>query len=111
MNNRETNETMHSNSTRANFVKRIPCFMRKYLRKKTKGKTYKKIKKKKKKKKKNNKNNKNKKQEPNFKLIKFWWDSISGRGFGNQTLYPLNHHRQHAFYSVFTIYIINDLVL
>ena len=27
-------------STRANFVNRIPCFFRKYLRKKTKGKTY-----------------------------------------------------------------------
>ena len=39
MNNRETNEYMHSNSTRANFVNRIPCFMRKYPRKKTKGKT------------------------------------------------------------------------
>ena len=54
MNNRETNENVHSNSTRANFVNRIPCFMRKYLRKKTKGKTYKKIKTKKKKKKKRN---------------------------------------------------------
>ena len=41
MNDRETNENMHSNSTRANFVNRIPCFMRKYPRKKTKGKTYK----------------------------------------------------------------------
>ena len=41
MNNRETNENMHSNSTWANFVNRIPCLMRKYLRKKTKGKTYK----------------------------------------------------------------------
>ena len=39
MNNRETNENMHSNSTRANFVNGIPCFMRKYPRKKTKGKT------------------------------------------------------------------------
>ena len=28
MNNRETNENMHSNSTRANFVNRIPCFMK-----------------------------------------------------------------------------------
>ena len=54
--------------------------MRKYPRKKTKGKT----KKKKKKKKKN-------------KLVKFQWDSISGRRFGNQTLYPLDHHRQHAY--------------
>ena len=42
---------MHSNSTRANFVNGIPCFMRKYPRKKTKGK------KKKKKKKKDNKKN------------------------------------------------------
>ena len=41
MNNRETNENMHSNSTRANFVNRIPCFMRKHPRTKTKGKTYK----------------------------------------------------------------------
>ena len=30
--------------------------------------------------------------------------------FGNQTHDPLNHYRQHANYSVFTIYIINDLV-
>ena len=52
MNNRETNENMHSNSTRANFVNGIPCFMRKYPRKKTKGKTKTKTKK-------------------NFKLIKF----------------------------------------
>ena len=44
MNNRETNENMHSNSTRANFVNRIPYFMRKYPRTKTKGKTYKEIK-------------------------------------------------------------------
>ena len=29
MNNREANENMHSNSTRANFVNRIPCFMTK----------------------------------------------------------------------------------
>ena len=41
MYNRETNENMHSNSTGAKFVNRIPCFMRKYLRKKTHGKTYK----------------------------------------------------------------------
>ena len=58
MNNRETNENMHSNSTRANFVNGIPCFMRKYPRKQTKGK--KKNKKKKQKKTKNK--NKNKKQ-------------------------------------------------
>ena len=51
MNNRKTNENMHSNSTRANFVNGIPCIMRKYPRKKTKGKTYKYIKKKKKNKK------------------------------------------------------------
>ena len=44
MNNRETNENIHSNSTRANFVNRIPSFMRKYPRTKTKGKTYKSIK-------------------------------------------------------------------
>ena len=36
MNNRETNENMHSNSARANFVNRIPWFMRKYPRKKQK---------------------------------------------------------------------------
>ena len=99
MNNRETNENMHSNSTRANFVNRIPCFMRKYPRTKTKGKTYKYIK------------TKKSKTKKNFKLIKFYWDSISGRRFGNQTLYPLDHHRQHAICSVFTVYIINGLVL
>ena len=49
-----------------------------------------------------------KQKKKNTKLIKFWVDSISGRRFGNKTLYPLCHHRQHAFYSVFTIYIIND---
>ena len=48
------------------------------------------------------------KQKKNTELIKFWVDSISGRRFGNKTLYPLSHHRQNAFYSVFTIYIIND---
>ena len=31
MNNRETNEKTHSNSTRAKFVNKIPYFMRKYL--------------------------------------------------------------------------------
>ena len=54
-----------------------------------------------------------KKKQTKNKLIvkKNWWDSISGRRFGNQTLYPLNHHRQHAVYRVFNLYIINDLVL
>ena len=32
LNNRETIENLHSNSTWAKFVNKIPCFMRKYLR-------------------------------------------------------------------------------
>ena len=36
MNNRETNENMHSNSTRANFVNRIPLFYEKISKEKDK---------------------------------------------------------------------------
>ena len=43
-------------------------------------------------------------------FIKIWRGSISHRRFGNQTHDRLDHHRQHAIYSVFTIYIINELV-
>ena len=40
MNNRETNENMHTDSTRAKFVNKIPFFYEKI----SKGKTYNKIK-------------------------------------------------------------------
>ena len=72
---------MHSNSTRAKFINRMPCCMRKYLRKKEKqNETYKKIK---------TKVEKNKKQIN--KLKKIWWDTIARRSFGNQTRDPLSH--------------------
>ena len=50
MNNRETNENMHSNSTRANFVNRIPCLWENIQGKRQKAKHIS-VKKKKKKKK------------------------------------------------------------
>ena len=47
---------------------------------------------------------------PTDKQIQIWWGPISRRLFRNQTHVPLSLHRQHAIYSVFTIYIINELI-
>ena len=79
--------------------------MRKYL--------WKKKKKKKKKKKQREKVKHIRKYKLNFrkkKLNKNLVGLISRRRFRNRTHAPLSNHRQHAIYSVFAIYIINELI-